>query len=83
MRVQITKVTPLGDKKSLVELTISEKWPVEDSAELLILRAQVEHEQNPLLAEVHLAALHRARDVIGEANRAAANMRDHSRTEDR
>jgi hypothetical protein len=57
-----------------VELTLSDAKTLDELSEHIEIRLRVEVAYNHLIAEVHQAALRRARDAIGEEIRRLASL---------
>ena len=66
MQIQRTTITQIEAERSQVEMVLSDKADIADATEYVIMNVTVSHPAEPLLAQVQLEALRRARDALGE-----------------
>ncbi len=70
MQIRQTTITEIGAEQSRIEMVLADKADIADATEYVTLKVTVSHPAEPLLAEVQLAALRRARDALGEQTQA-------------
>lgn len=79
MQIQRITITEIEAEQSQVEMVLADKADIADATEYVTLKVTVSHPAEPLLAEVQLAALRRARDALGEQTQAFSERVDHVR----
>ena len=70
MQIQRTTITEIGAERSQVEMVLADQADIADATEYVTLKVMVSHQAEPLLAEVQLEALRRARGALGEQTQA-------------
>ncbi len=70
MKIQRTTITEIGAEQSQVEIVLADQADIADASEYVTMKVTVPHPAEPLLVEVQLEALRRARGAIGDQTQA-------------
>ncbi len=79
IQIRQTTIIETGAEQSQVEMVLADQADIADATEYVTLKVTVSHPAEPLLAEVQLAALRRARDALGEQTHSFAPRIDRTR----
>ncbi len=70
MKIQRTTITEIGAEQSQVEIVLADQADIADASEYVTMKVTVPHPEEPLLVEVKLEAIRRARGAIGDQTQA-------------
>ncbi len=79
MGIQRTTITEIGAEQAQVEMVLADQADIAAATEYVTLKVTVSHKAEPLLAEVQLEALRRARDTLGEQTQAFSDRTGRAR----
>ena len=71
------KIKPIDSEHSLATLAVSDGDPADPKTEFLHIRMGISHHANPLVSELQIKVLQRARDVIGEQMKVLRELPHH------